>query len=154
MWRRAHQKLSPLPPVSAFGPIKFSSAPPITSSYFLSGTALRKQSELRVRGGPDSQQLTRQERAHAGTRTQTRTKKNQKKKKKLGRRWCKRTPHALLAKANICSLIPAVQDQHQWPTPLLDTEIIIYFFFLLLHTSRQKRCVSHMNLGCCCLVNK
>lgn len=40
---------SPLPPVSVFGPNKFSSAPPITSSYFLSGTALRKQSELRVR---------------------------------------------------------------------------------------------------------
>lgn len=52
---------SPFPPVSVFGPNKFSPAPPITSSYFLSGTALRKQSELRVRGGLDSQQLTRQE---------------------------------------------------------------------------------------------
>lgn len=51
----------PLPPVSEYGPNKFSPAPPITSSYFLSGTALRKQSELRVRGVLDSQQLTRQE---------------------------------------------------------------------------------------------
>lgn len=50
---------SPFPPV--FGPNKFSPAPPITSSYFLSGTVLRKQSELRVRGGTDGQQLTRQE---------------------------------------------------------------------------------------------
>lgn len=47
--------------MSVFGPNKFSPAPPITSSYFLSGTALRKQSELRVREGLDSQQLTRQE---------------------------------------------------------------------------------------------
>lgn len=47
--------------MSVFGPNKFSPAPPITSSYFLSGTALRKQSELRVRGGLDGQQLTRQE---------------------------------------------------------------------------------------------
>lgn len=52
---------SPLPSVSVFGPNKFSPAPPITSSYFLSGKALRKQSELRVRGGLDGQQLTRQE---------------------------------------------------------------------------------------------
>lgn len=75
MQRRAHQKLSPLPPVSAFGPIKFSSAPPITSSYFLSGTELRKQSELRVRGGLDSQQLTRLESAHTHTHTHAQRKK-------------------------------------------------------------------------------
>lgn len=59
--KKSESPPSPLPPVSVFGPNKFSPAPPITSSYFLSGTALRKQSELRVRGGLDSQQLTRQE---------------------------------------------------------------------------------------------
>lgn len=36
------------PPASVFSPNKFSAAPPITSSYFLSGTPLRKQSEPRV----------------------------------------------------------------------------------------------------------
>lgn len=79
---------SPLPPVSVFGPNKFSPAPPITSSYFLSGTVLRKQSELRVRGGLDSQQLTRQE---AEGELQTNT-------------WTHMQP---LVTSNICSLIPA-----------------------------------------------
>lgn len=85
----------PFPSVSVFGPNKFSPAPPITSSYFLSGTALRKQSELRVRGGLDSQELTRQEAKRSGVKS-----------------WDKHTDthtnhmHPLV-KTNICSLIPA-----------------------------------------------
>lgn len=62
---------SSFPPCVCFGPNKFSAAPPITSSYFLSGTALRKQSELRARGGLDGQRLTRQEGSRdTGTHTQ------------------------------------------------------------------------------------
>ena len=76
--KKSESPPSPLPPVSVFGPNKFSPAPPITSSYFLSGTALRKQSELRVRGGLDGQRLTRQEAegkvdTHAHTHTQIHT---------------------------------------------------------------------------------
>ena len=100
--KKSESPPSPLPPVSVFGPNKFSPAPPITSSYFLSGTALRKQSELRVRGGLDGQRLTRQEAegkvdTHAHTHTHT-------------HRYTHMhtyTPYAPLVKSNICSLIPA-----------------------------------------------
>lgn len=46
--QRESAPFPPPPPASVFSPNKFSSAPPITSSYFLSGTPLRKQSEPRV----------------------------------------------------------------------------------------------------------
>lgn len=72
--KKSESPPSPLPSVSVFGPNKFSPAPPITSSYFLSGKALRKQSELRVRGGLDGQQLTRQETERkAGGKAKTNT---------------------------------------------------------------------------------
>lgn len=79
---------------------------------------------------------------HARTHTHT---------QKPGRHWQKHTPHALLVKTNICSLIPAVRTR---PTPTF-MNISYKGFFKLLHTCTKKtKTVPNLNLNCCCLVNK